>query len=405
MATWLAGYPVTRRSPRLWIEDLWLLESLEPLLFTRHIKLRQGLNVIWAREPESDDASGLASAGHGVGKTSLCYLLRHCLGDEAPSISALCDKASGTFPKGGIAAKVHLNGVTWVVYRPYASFGRSIGGRGGSLEDLLSDQLEGSFAEYLEALQATFIGSLSSSTLPGSTQTLEWRHLLAWCIRDQKTRFDAFFHWRDGDGLGFRRSRQDPPLFVRSVLGLQHRDLDELMRKVDAFQTNLKKLDAELPDLERLPAFELMQAERHLRTRLGAADHITVFRDMASISLEELVDQRLDKEEKDRKLIESSVDTVEEALGSALASLNDLERSAKFHEIELGVVQSLMDNNEAEFNRLSNELAELERLAGHCRHGDLDFSKCEHVIQRRTTHSMSWRLRKQAAAVDLAKQA
>lgn len=404
MASWLSGYQVARQSPRLWIEEVWLLDSVEPLSITRNLTLRQGLNVVWAREPKSDTASGLASAGHGVGKTSLCYLMRHCLGDEAPSISALCDKAAGVFPKGGVAAKVHVAETTWVVFRPYGRSGRSLAGIGENLKELFAGQLTGSFIEYQEELQSAFIGKLPNSTLPGSTQLLEWRHLLAWCVRDQKTRFDAFFHWRDGDGLGFRRPRQDPPLFVRSVLGLHDVNVDRLMREVDALQSDLAKLEAEIPELERLPALEATLAERGLRRRLNAGDDVPVFKDLVSVSLELLLEQRLEQLTTKCRQAEPDAERAELALGQALASYRDLEQKARVLELEAQIAQSVLDNNEVTFNRLSQEIKGLEQLVGHCAHGDVDFSGCSHVRERRSTQSMSWHLRKQAVASDLAVQ-
>ena len=79
MTGWLHDHQATRTQPRLWVERLWLLESREPLAVVRTIGLRPGMNVIWAREPETDAASGLASGGHSVGKTSFCLLLRYCI--------------------------------------------------------------------------------------------------------------------------------------------------------------------------------------------------------------------------------------------------------------------------------------------------------------------------------------
>ncbi len=64
---------------------------------------------------------------------------------------------------------------------------------------------------YLAALEAFSIGRLTSQSLPGSNQPLKWRHLLAWCIRDQHKRFDGFYNWRDGEGMGFTRPRRDQP--------------------------------------------------------------------------------------------------------------------------------------------------------------------------------------------------
>jgi len=403
MTDWLNDHQATRTQPRLWIERLWLLESREPLAVVRTTSLRRGVNVVWAREPESDAASGLASAGHSVGKTSFCLLLRYCLGDEAPSINALREKAAAGFPKGGVAAKVYLDGTAWVVYRPYGVHAPSLAGKGDSLEPLLAGELDGSLQDFLNSLNEAFIGQLSATTLPGSNQTLEWRHLLAWCIRDQKTRFDAFFHWRDGDGLGFRRPRQDPPMFVRSVLGLHDRELDQLMRDVEATQTALNVLDAELPEFERLPAYALTMAEQRLRAQLGVDDGVPIFQDTVGPSLQEMVEQRLQDAEKSDEQIEREVAAAEELLTPELVRLADLTHLAKVREMERQVAQTLVDNNEKEFNRLSGELSELDRLAGHCRYGDVDFSECDHIVARRTTASLTWRLRRQGAEADMSR--
>ncbi len=404
MSNWLSGYPAARLSPRLWVEQVCLVDSLEPLVITRSIEFRQGLNVVWAKEPDTDDASGLASAGHGVGKTSLCYLIRHCLGDEAPSIATLCDKAVGAFPKGGVAAKVHLEGVTWVVYRPYARGSRSKAGIGDSLDSLLADNLEGSFEGYQNALHAAFLGKLPNTTLPGSTQLLEWRHLLAWCIRDQKTRFDAFFHWRDGDGLGFRRSRQDPPLFVRSVLGLHDKNVDQLMREIDELEDSLEQVVTEIPELERLPVLQATIAERQLRGRLGAPEGCSIFKDLLGDSLEGLFEQKVEALEKKYRDAEPAIERTESTLGQLLAELSELEQRAKIRDLEVGIAQSVLDGNEKTFNTLSKQLTDLEQLSGQCRHGDVDFDDCTHIIKRRTTHSLSWQVSKQAAQADVAKQ-
>ena len=210
MSHWLSDFPAVRRLPRLWVETVWLLESREPPVVTRTIELHPGLNIVWAREPDSALASGLASAGHGVGKTSLCLLLRYVLGDDASAISALREKAVAAFPKGGIVARVHIDGVAWLAFRPYGAYSHSIAKQCDALAQLFDADTSNDFQGYLSSLERASIGRLTAKTLPGTNQPLEWRHLLAWCIRDQKTRFDGFFHWRDGEGLGFRRSPSAP---------------------------------------------------------------------------------------------------------------------------------------------------------------------------------------------------
>lgn len=392
MASWLQADSTPRSFPRLWIERLWLLESKEPLAVVRTIDLHPGLNIVWAREPESEAASGLASAGHGVGKTSLCLLFRYCLGDEAPSISSLREKALAGFPKGGVAAKVHVDGTTWLVYRPYGLHGHSSAGKGDGLESLLAGELDGDFSEFLAALHEAFIAKLPASSLPGSSQTLEWRHLLAWCIRDQKTRFDSFFHWRDGDGLGFRRPRQDPPLFVHTVLGLLDADTDRLMREVEHVQSDLQGLEQKMEGLERDSAFEQDHLEQKLRTLLKAEDGIPVFETTDGPSLQSLMAGALADAERAEVALERDTEAAEGMLGPLLVRLEELRREAEIHAKEREIAQSLLDANEAEYIRLTTELQRLENLEGHCRHGDVDFSKCDYILNRRSTPSLPWRM-------------
>jgi hypothetical protein len=392
MARWLQPTGASRTAPRLWVECVWLLESRDPIAIVRTVNLRPGVNVVWAREPESQGGTGRASAGHGVGKTSFCLLLRYGLGDDAPSITALRDKAAAEFPKGGVVVKVHIEDTTWMVFRPYGAYGQPIAGRCADLDELFGGNLDGDFRAYSVALQSAFIGKLPAATLPGSNQPLEWRHLLAWCVRDQKTRFDGFFHWRDGDGLGFRRSKQDPPLFVRSVLGLLDAEADKLMRAVETTQAELTAIEASLPELEREPIYALGHVERQLRARLGADQDVPVLETTLGPSLESMVRDGIGIADREQEDWERQADQAEEALAPDLVRLSDLQYQADVRKTEQDVAQSLVDANEAEYTRLSEELQNLDRLAGQCKHGLVDFSDCEHIKLRRTTTSLPWRM-------------
>ena len=400
MATWLSNHQPIRKSPRLWVENLWLLESKEPLVVTRTISLRQGLNVVWAREPSNDSASGFASAGHGVGKTSFCLLLRYCLGDDAPAIDELCDKASSGFPKGGVAAKVHLDDEVWIVFRPYGRQAQSCAGIGESLETLLAGSLDGCFDDYLESLDRAFVGRLLSKTLPGRKQVLEWRHLLAWCIRDQKSRFNSFYQWREA--LGFQRPKKDPPIFVRAVLGLHDQESDRLMVELESLQSRLDDTQSNILDLQRLPAYELTLTERRLKKRLGVVGEISVFRRTVGSSLEELVEELLKMVNCKRLLLEDELQRAENALTLELLVEKELSSDASVREVEFRIAQSIVDNNEVAFEKFTKELAELDSVVGLCRYGNVEYSKCEYIVERRTTSSWSRRVTSQAAVADLA---
>lgn len=393
MKKWLQQFPSIRTQPRLWVENLWLLKSIEPLAFVRTVKLQPGLNVVWAQEPSSSDGTSLSSAGHGVGKTSLCLLLRYCLGDDAPSITSLREKAAAEFPKGGVAAKVHIDGEAWLVFRPYGGYSQSRAGIGGELESLFAGQLSGDFSAYTQALHNAFIAKLPAPTLPGSSQVLEWRQLLAWCIRDQKTRFDGFFHWRDGDGLGFRRSRQDPPLFVKAILGLLDAATDKLIRDVNEAELKLNSLEQQRLELEREPVQGLAYVDKRLRTVLNVGGDLPIFASITNSSLQSLVDAELGSAMQFELTWESQVDSAENELAPLLVHQAELRRETTIRAKEREMAQALLESNEAEYSRLRNEINELQGLAGQkCRHGQVDFSDCSHIKSRIQTPSLPARI-------------
>lgn len=389
MTVWLPHSPI-RPYPRLWVEKLWLLESRTPLEVVRQVDFHPGLNIVWAREPAG--GKGGARAGHGVGKTSLCLLLRYCLGDEASSISSLREKSLAGFPQGGVAAKVHLDDVAWLVWRPYAERVPSITGRGDDLVALLAGELAGDWAEYAAALDRAFIAPLPGTTLPGSQQELEWRHLLAWCVRDQKTRFDHFYHWRDGDGLGFRRPRLDPPRFVQMVLGLMDAETDRLLREIEECEVQLHGQERQRAEAAQLLNSTEQTQRRQLERLLKTESGLPIFEITAGPSLQSRLAESLAFAGKEEDNLVQEIAAAETALDALALGRAEARREADIRKAEWGRAQALLDNNQREYERLSNELQRLENLAGRCQHGDVEFAECEYIQNRRDHPSLPWRM-------------
>lgn len=390
MATWLLATNPVRRHPRLWVETVWLVESREPQVVTRTIALHTGLNIVWAKESAPNDAPGLASAGHGVGKTTLCLLLRYVLGDDAPAIATLRNKAAGSFPKGGVAAKVHVDGTTWMVFRPYGLYSQSLAAQQVTLEQLLQGAEQNGFYGYGLALEQFSIGRLAARSLPGTNQQLEWRHLLAWCIREQRTRFDGFYHWREGEGLGFKRPRRDPPLLVGSVLGLMDLKLDELLRGIDAKQKQVDECKERITELERTPAFALAHAERQLRKRVRAELDEPVFMTTVGESVEARVQAGLEKAALDERQWEAEVAVIEDALAEAQIRRKQLVKACELAKLEADIANSLVETNHEDFERLTKVREKLDSLEGRCDHGDVEFNECQHIHQHKSAVSISW---------------
>lgn len=392
MKTGLQNLQAVRPLPRLWVERVWILESREPLRCIREIALRPGVNIVWAREPDDDSGSGLASAGHGVGKTSFCLLLRYLLGDDASAISALRVKASANFPKGGVAAQVHIEGVSWMVFRPFGASSPSWAKIGSQLDELLDEPRTKPFQVYLEALQSTFIDRLPTQVMPGTNQPLEWRHLLAWCVREQRTRFDGFFHWREGDGLGFRRSRVDPPLFVSAVLGILSVEVVKLLQAAEQLDAELNKVKNQIPILEKVSVMELNRLELRIRTKVGASKELPIFESIVEDSLASQVSEFLRRAELTETKDEAEALAAEQAMEPDVALLNDLRLEHAHSVLEVQLKKALYETREKDAQRLIGEIDELMRLKGHCSHGRVDFEKCNHVQGRRSTVSMHGRM-------------
>lgn len=389
MSTWLKSNNPVRTQPRLWVETMWLVESREPLVLTRTIDLHAGLNIVWAKESASNDASGLASAGHGVGKTSLCLLLRYVLGDDAPAIATLRNKAAGSFPKGGVAATVHVDGTVWLVFRPYGLYSHSLAAQCDTLDQLLGSALN-DFDGYGRALEQFSIGRLVARSLPGTNQALEWRHLLAWCIREQRTRFDGFYHWREGEGLGFKRSRRDPPLLVGSVLGLVDQELDRLLRDIEAKQKQVEQCKERIPELERTPAFALAHADRQLRLKVQAEEDEPVFATTVGESVESRVQAALRRAELGERQLEKEVTQAEDALAKEQVRLYELTKACNLAKVENEMAKSLVEAKQKDFERLSKVRDRLTGLEGRCDPGNVEFSECEHVQKNKTAVNMTW---------------
>lgn len=400
MSTWLKAFEPARAQPRLWVETLWLVESREPLVLTRTIDLHTGLNIVWAKESALSEASGLSSAGHGVGKTSLCLLLRYVLGDDVPAIAALRGKAAGSLPKGGVAAKVHVDGTAWLVFRPYGAYSHHMAAQCEALEQLLQGGTANDFGGYNDALEQFSIGRLAARSLPGTNQSMEWRHLLAWCIREQRTRFDGFYHWREGEGLGFKRSRRDPPLLVGLVLGLIDPELNQLLRDIEAKQKQVEQCKERIPELERAPACALAHADRQLRLRVRSEEDEPVFATLVGASVESRVQAVLQAAELDERGWEREAEHAEETLANEQVRLNELTKARELADLEVSIAKSLVEANEADFKRLNKIRDQLAGLEGRCEHGNIEFSACQYVQKRKSAVSFTWFQDSRQAKVD-----
>ncbi len=380
---WLSTLASTGASPALWVEHVWILATKEPVSTIREISLRPGVNVIWAEEPHDDAATGRNAAGHGVGKTSLCLLLRYLLCDESDGINALRAEVQANFPEGGVAALVHVGEQMWSVFRPFSSYRQSLASRSKVIDEFWEAGSGEQFDEYRAALDTAFIQPLPVVALPGSGQPLEWRHVLAWCARDQRTRFDNFFHWRAGEGVGFRRGKQDPPLLMKAVLGILDVEAASILSEIDSTEQTLARVEKRFEEVEREPTFNLNRVERTLRGLIGADETISMETlDLFKSSVMSLLESRLGEMKKSESEFDLDIEVLDCQRQGIAQTLGNAQDNVKLLNLEKRRVAAHLDGNQREFARLSTEIDTLRNRRGRCELGDVEFGDCQHIQQR-----------------------
>lgn len=370
-----------KTAPRLWVERLSIFSEPSAEHCLRSIAFRRGINIVWAREPDEQSAyAGIHAAGHGVGKTSLCLLLRYCLGDSSKSIDELREEVLGEFPQGGVGAIVHVGSETFAVFRFFSLYRDGFASPGNNLDALLTDGGAQSFKDFETHLSEVMLSGVSPRAIPETGQFILWRHLLAWMARDQGGRFKSFFSWREGEGTGLLRSRQDPPIVMRAVLGLlAENESDELMQ-LRTLERDLEAAEAETARLKQEPSLIRGRIESELRAWLRVpADLPMRTDDMFKDSVETTIRDAKAKTEATL----ARLDGEHEMLTSQLVELRVDHRQLK-HEYDLAdtdyqMAEAARNNDESAYRKLAKKRDELKSLVGSCEHGQVAFQECTHI--------------------------
>lgn len=369
-----------KSSPRLWVERLAIFGKAEAGCCIRSIEFRRGLNVVWAHEPVAGSATGIHAAGHGVGKTSLCLLLRHCLGDNAKSVNELRDELYSELPHGGVGMVVHVADETFTVFRFFNPYKDGIVTNGNNLESLLRDGGNLVFKDFDLHLANAMMANVSPRLIPETGQTIEWRHVLSWMTRDQGSRFKSYFAWREGEGTGLQRSRQDPPIVIRAVLGLLDRQESKLLRQIRALELDLEKAQQETAWLEQEPLLIRRRIESELRAWLQVADDLPLYSD--DLFKESVVD----KVEEARKKAEANLAEADAECAKAGEQLVELQVDWRLRkrdydqadeDVQLADASRRQDENAVK--QIANRRLSLLELSGRCQHGNLPFQDCKHI--------------------------
>lgn len=371
--------PTDRNSPRLWFERLDIFSEPGKAHVVRTIHFHRGLNLVWAKEPAVGRASGTRAAGHGVGKTSLCLLLRYCLGEPSKAVAELRDELFGEFAQGGVVAVLHVDGEPFTVCRYFNPHKEGMA-CAGVVGDIWGCDTEASDRVFLKKLADDMMSPVSPRNIPETNQPIEWKHVLAWISRDQGSRFKSFFAWREGEGAQLQRSRQDPPIVMRAVLGLLEQGESNLMTQIALLEEKLEQARKDTETLLQEPALIQRRIESSLRARGNLPNDLPI---RANDLFADSVEQRIKaaNEEAVLRLTQWEVkqEEADQAVAELRVNLKQLQDEHNTAQTEYDMADSARRGDEEAFRSIGTQLLKLKQLSGHCEEGNLPFSQCQHV--------------------------
>jgi len=370
-----------KSTPNIWVERLSIFGEPDIDHRIRSIEFRRGINLIWAHEPPAGSAyTGIHAAGHGVGKTSLCLLLRYCLGDTAKSVTDLRDELSGEFPRGGVGAVLHVANQTYTVFRFFNPHRDGGALPGNDIETLLIDGGSLSFKDFETLLTNAMMSRVSPQLIPETGQPIEWRHVLAWMSRDQGSRFKSYFSWREGEGTGLQRSRQDPPIVMRAVLGLLDQGESELLSRIRALGHDLDVAEKETARLRQEPSLIRRRIESELRAWLNVPDDLPLRSDdMFKESVEKTVEEARAKAVANLADADTLCDVANEKLVELRANRLLIQSSYDQSDEDYQLADAARRQDETAYQKIASRRETLKGLTGWCDNGELSFQNCQHI--------------------------
>ncbi len=260
--------------PDVWVSRMVIFERISPKPVTvRDITLSRGLNIVWAEETEDDDPVAEIT-GHSAGKTTFCRLLRYILGEKTFGTKNGMDLIHQAFPNGYVAAELQVLGKSWAIRRPFGGGRMSFIMPEATIEQLIDDHGNSVSQEnYVKELGFDgLIDRLESGGIARTGEIIHWGHVLAWCTRDQETRFQSLYEWRsprsESEAPSFRFPKIGPLFVIRAVLGLflpSELNSEEMLAGLLKQREEFTK---EIEEKKREPFFRVNLYEQELRSCL-----------------------------------------------------------------------------------------------------------------------------------------
>lgn len=373
-----------RAEPPIWIERIVLFESIEPKVEIRKIKFGTGLNIVWGIENES--ANDQLSPGHGVGKTTLCRLIRFCLGESNFGRTRAIDEIRQTFSNGWVAAVVHVAGQKWSVIRPFAKNHASYAGNNTTIEQLIANRPHRSSHQEFEGLiSRTGLHSIRCDSVLSKGADIQWKHLLALCSRDQEARYLNLWEWRskrsNPDMPHLHRPKEDAFLCMRSLLGILPTEETDLQAKIQQLTDDVAAKENLIVERKREPQFWITHLRRRLQTEFEIADaDFAPLDEGSALSLPSMVENRIGSLRSQMATLGERIRPMERQISMAGAVLLEPQ---ELQEEEIAAAD-ITDEGSKELAKTIEELRSIKESideARHslCKYGRVLIGDCTHV--------------------------
>ncbi len=248
--------PKGRLDPLVWVSELHFLRDYEAseASLVRRIRLRRGLNVLWAPPAPEGLQNRLGDGqitGHTAGKTTFCRMIRYLLGEQRFGTARNQEKIREALPNGWIVGEVFVGSERWVVGRPFGFGVHPFAVKGMTVAEALSERGRSGYQEFVAALGHEVIDPVPVKELPHARSPMAWEHVLAWITRDQEARFAGIVEWRDpsSESESPRIVLDDRHVVLRALCGLMSDEEGEAQRQFEDLTQEKQTLDETSPRL------------------------------------------------------------------------------------------------------------------------------------------------------------
>jgi hypothetical protein len=373
-----------RRHPLVWVKKLVVYKAIGPMEEIRQITFTTGLNIVQGESNESGEAF---QSGHGIGKTTVCRLLRYCLGENSFGQKHVIEEIKHCFPDAYVGAVIELNGSEWAVLRPLGSRVKEFAKEGVSLGDLVNAEGTKRFDAFADKLSNLVLSDVPVNDSLTSEQTLQWLHVLAMCSRDQESRYDRFWNWRhtrsESGTPTFRKPKVDAGLCVRAILGLLDPKEPKLRKKLEELEGTLESTAADVKKKRDEPLFHAASLRTSLVNEYGVNEAVDAPLDDTLLGLPAATRTRLEGLRQEVVQIEDRLVPLDRQINVTAASLLEPRELAEQLEATSEVTGEGNDVLLNELERLRSIRQSIhDAEAANCRYGQVLIGACSYVVER-----------------------